>query len=194
MAKQKNAVQAAEREVERWRGEIQKLEAEAEHAKAELGQLEHEWHNSALSARTEGDEAVAVASSQRTAVAERRLFAEESAAAVEAARSKLAEAEQLLEAARRRAVEELAREASAQMEEKRHEVFEAIEKLGAALDSLSEAAMKASGFEATLLGTYSLEAALAGRAGAPSVIYYRLFHAAEIAASIHASCRGKLSL
>lgn len=187
--KRKDAVETAEREVERWRGEVQRLEAEAEQAKVELLQIEEEWRSSALAGRVEGGQATARVADLRATVAERRLLTEESIAAADAARTRLAASEQSLEVSRRAAVQELARVTSAQLEAHRREAIASIEKLGAALDALSAAAMRAAGYEATLnAGTYSLEQALAGRAGSPSVIYGRLMHANTIAEAVRTAC------
>ena len=198
MAKAKqsgNAVSAAEKAVERWRSELARLEAELTEARSAAVTVEQARAESSLAAHAArpSEAATATLARVRQELSETRTQSEELESALKLARRKLSESEERLTAAQHAAVAELARAASQQVAEKRAKVFEAVEALGSALAGLSEAAMKASGFEATLLGTYSLEAALQGKAGSPSSIYFRLLGANEIAAAVRRAC-GKLPL
>ena len=194
--KRKDAVQAAEREVERWRSELARLEAQLTEARSAAATVERARAESSLAAHTArpSEAATATLAKVRQELSETRTRSEELESALKLARRKLSASEEQLTAAQREAVQDLACKANAEVAEYREQVFAKVSELGAALDALSAAATKASGFEASLLGTYPLSNALQGRAGAPSVIYFRLLGGAEIAASIHAACRGKVSV
>ncbi len=181
-------VQAAERDVDRWRKQIARLEGRATEALAGAEGAARSLREIALSAHVEGGQATSTLPDLRRTASEAAAGAEELSGTVELAKEKLSEAEKTLAQAQHAAVEKLAKQATESVEAKREAVFDAIEQLGMALAELDATAQRAAGLTATLSGVYTPAQALAGQVGADLQHYRRLMPAHAIAQKVKEVC------
>ena len=190
-AKPLRQVETAQREVDRWQAELAKLEAQAKRARASSDIAERARQEAALITHT-GGEATATLTDLRRAVKETKTRAEELESSTELATKKLDEAREALKKAQHEAVGKLATAATQTAEAKRTAAFDAIDRLATALAELDVAAQVAAGYNATLAGIYTPEAALRGQASADLTHYRRQMPAHAIAQRVKEVCAPRL--